>query len=68
LCASGKRYMSSSGSSHDCSDTPGIWTRRFFKIHTTTSPVLAKAQPGRCASVLSLDAVTHVRPMKLVNV
>jgi hypothetical protein len=56
LCASGKRYMSSSGSSHDCSDTPGIWTRRFFKIHTTTSPVLAKAQPGRLRERFTNDA------------
>jgi mannose-6-phosphate isomerase-like protein (cupin superfamily) len=46
LCASNKRCVTSSGSSHDCSDTPGIWTRRFFKIHTTASLVRAEAQPG----------------------
>jgi hypothetical protein len=69
LCASGKRCVSSNGSSHGCSDTPGIWTRRFFKIHTTTSRVRAEARPGRLSEraraerllAVSSDAVKRVR-------
>jgi hypothetical protein len=39
--------VSSSGSSHGCSDTPGIWTRRFFKIHKTTSRFGLRHGPAR---------------------
>jgi hypothetical protein len=61
LCASAKRCMSSSGSSHGCSDTPGICTHRFFKIHTTTSRVRAEAQPGRLGECAGMFPTTATR-------